>query len=199
MCDPTLTAPVKSLKRRQEENQNHGKPSKKPQPCTTVQLSGRDLKLVSNGKMLLDSHIDAACGLLRKHFPGVCGLQSPLLGQNFSFRQTDPPFVQILHVGGIHWNTVVATDDRTIKVYDSLYHESLAPGTSMQSAMILRPSHDQVNFSIENTQEQTGGTDCGLFAIAYATEFCYGNAPECYRCVTCNIMCIILYIMSWLC
>ena len=36
-------------------------------------------------------------------------------------------------------------------------------------------------YMIESTQIQEGGIDCGHFAIAYATEFCFGNNPECYR------------------
>ncbi len=29
--------------------------------------------------------------------------------------------------------------------------------------------------------KREGCADCGLFAIAYATEYCYGNYSECYR------------------
>ena len=64
--------------------------------------------------------------------------------------------------------------------------------TFMQSAAIVRSPHNQTTFSIENTQEQEGGTDCGLFVIAYATEFCYGNSPECYRYVI-NPYCSIIH------
>ena len=42
------------------------------------------------------------------------------------------------------------------------------------------------NFRIESTQLQEGGVDCDLFAIAYATEFCFGNNPECYIQVNAN-------------
>ncbi len=69
-------------------------------------------------------------------------------------------------------NAVVATDDHTVKVYDS----TLGQSTSMQSAAMLQSSHNQIMFSVENTQKQEGGTDCVSFAIAYATEFCYENA-----------------------
>ncbi len=163
---------------------HHGKPAKKKcRTCTKVQLPRLELKILSEGRWLTDRHIDATCALLRGQFQDARGLQCPLLGQNLSFLPVEPPFVQILHIGGNHWNTVVAIDTQTVKVYDSLYH-SLDAGTSKQSAAILRSSCKQISFSIENTQEQIGGSDCGLFAIAYATEYCYGNAPECYRFVT---------------
>ena len=52
---------------------------------------------------------------------------------------------------------------------------------SMQSASMLQCTEDYVQFRVENTQIQEGGADCGLFAIAFATEHCFGNNPECYR------------------
>ena len=107
--------------------------------------------------MLQDRHIDAACALLQTQFLDVQGLQTPLLGN-----QTNPPFVQIMHAGDIHWNTVVAVIDHTVKVYDSLYHHSFDTCTSMQSAAILRSPHNQITILIENTQEQEGDIDCGL-------------------------------------
>ncbi len=165
---------------------HQGKPAKtkcRTMSCKKVQLSRLEL---NEGRWLTNRHIDATCALLRGQFQDARGLQCPLLGQNL---------VQILHIGGNHWNTVVAIDTQTVKVYDSLYHSlgaGLGAGTSKQSAAILRSSCKQISFSIENTQEQIGGSDCGLFAIAYATEYCYGNAPECYRFVTVHC-CISFY------
>ena len=119
--------------------------------------------------MLKDRHIDAANQMLRKQFPEIRGLHSPFLGQSLSFPVTEPPFVQMLHVGANHWMTVVATDETSVLVYDSMF---LCVGTCYQ---------DYVQFRIENAQIQEGGADCGLFAIAFATEHCFGNNPECYR------------------
>ncbi len=127
------------------------------------------------------------------------GLQTSLLGQNLSFSPTEPPFVQILHVGHINWNTIVAVDNLTMKVYDSLYHQNLGPSTSMQVASILQSPHNQLTFSIENTQTQHGGADCGLFTIAYATEICCGNCPECYRYLQITISYYVIMYGIYLC
>ena len=86
----------------------------------------------------------------------------------------------MFHVGGNHWNTVVAVDANTVKVFDSLFR-CVEIDTSRQSAAVLKSSETHVRFIVEATQLQEGGVDCGLFAIAYATEFCHGNNPECYR------------------
>ena len=52
---------------------------------------------------------------------------------------------------------------------------------SQQTASMLQSNEEHISFHIENAQIQEGGVDCGLFAIAFATEFCFGNNPECYR------------------
>ena len=60
---------------------------------------------------------------------------------------------------------------------------------SMHSALMLQSNEDHINFRIENVQIQEGGVDCGLFAIAFTTEYCFGNNPKCYRwsCMTSTI------------
>ena len=45
-----------------------------------------------SGRMLNDGLIDAASKILRKQFPDVRGLQSPVIGESLSFRVTEPPF-----------------------------------------------------------------------------------------------------------
>ena len=102
------------------------------------------------------------------------------MGESLSFQVTEPPFVQILHVGGNHWMTIVVVDNTLVKVYDSLYR-SVGTCVASQTASIIKSDSDYLLFQVETTQIQQGGPDCGLFAIAYATEFCFGNNPECYR------------------
>lgn len=145
-----------------------------------VKLTNQEVSLVKNGRMLNDRHIDAANQMLCKQFPEVRGLKSPVMGQSLSFPVTDPPFVQILHVGENHWMTVVALDKTTVHVYDSMFR-CVGTCVSMQSASMLQSSEDHISFRIQNVQIQDGGVDCGLFAIAFATEYCFGNNPECYR------------------
>ena len=38
-----------------------------------------------------------------------------------------------------------------------------------------------ITLQLEQTQEQLGDSDCGLFSIAYATELCYGNDASSLR------------------
>lgn len=68
-----------------------------------VKLMNEEVNLVKNGHMLKD----AENHMLRKQFPEVRGLKSLVMGQSLSFPVTEPPFVQMLHVGENHWTTVV--------------------------------------------------------------------------------------------
>ena len=136
--------------------------------------------MVINGSMLTDRHITVANQMLRKQFPDVRGLKSPVMGQSLCFPVTEPPFVQEIHVGENHWSTVVAVDHTTVKLFDSMFR-CVGTCVSQQTASMLQSNESHISFHIENAQIQEGGVDCGLFAIAFATEFCFGNNPECYR------------------
>ena len=83
-------------------------------------------------------------------------------------------------MGNNHWMTVIGIDQTLVKVYDSLYR-CVGTCVTMQAASIMKSASEYMIFRVESTQIQEGGIDCGLFAIAYATKFCFGNNPECYR------------------
>ena len=151
------------------------------------ELSQSELDIAREGRMLNDSHMTAASQLLKQQFPSIHGLQLTLLGQDLSFEPVDMPFIQILHVGGLHWINVEACHDSLIRVYDSLY-PTVSTSVQTQTASIMNSQKSSVTFVAERTQFQRGGVDCGLFAIAYATDLCYGNNPAAYRYVFINIV-----------
>ena len=153
------------------------------QKVNGIKLSRDEISDISSQQMLTDKHISAANDLLKRQFPDARGLQPTFLGQNLTFQVVEPPFVQILHAGKNHWMTVIGIDQSLVKVYDSLYR-CVAPSVTMQAASIMKSASDHIVFRIESMQIQEGSVDCGLFAIAYATEFCFGNNPECFRLLT---------------
>lgn len=75
---------------------------------------------------------------------------------------------------------VIGMDESLVKVFDSM-HRSVGVCVTKQVAAMLKSSSPYLSFRIESIQLQEGGVDCGLFAIAYTTEFCFGNNPECKR------------------
>ena len=131
-----------------------------------------------------DGHISAACKILHKQFPNVQGLSTPVLGQNLSFPLVNQnlllggyEYIQVLHTGADHWVTICVVSSNVVKVYDSLYH-STTYFTKKQIASILHTKAHQVKLQIGMTQFQDNSLDCGVYAIAFATDLCQGNDPS---------------------
>ena len=53
--------------------------------------------------------------------------------------------------------------------------------TLSQIAAVMCCPDTSITLKVEKTQFQKGGSDCGLFAIAFATDLCHGNNPASYR------------------
>ena len=85
-------------------------------------------------------------------------------------------YIQILHTGADHWITVCIVSSDEVKVYDSMFH-STTYTTKKQIASILRTRSFCVKLQIGMTQFQENSVDCGVYAIAFATDLCHGNDP----------------------
>ena len=75
--------------------------------CSTGKLTQSDYHEIETGALLSDKHITEASCLLKKQFPDMKSVQSPCFGQDLSFQSMGSPFVQILHVEGLHWITII--------------------------------------------------------------------------------------------
>lgn len=136
--------------------------------------------LVSDNGWLNDNIIHAAENLLQSQFSHVNGLQDPILEKNQSFDiMGERPFVQILHINSNHWITIysIGGSDPHIKVYDTL-HSSLPAATKKTIADLLHTNQKSFLVEYMNVQEQEGGSDCGLLAVAIATSLCNKESPE---------------------
>jgi hypothetical protein len=136
----------------QRAKQRLQKESEKGDKTKLMIPKGASVMLLEKGEMLNDTHIDVANQMLRKQFPEVRGVQLPLLGQSLSF--TEPPFVQVLHVNGDHWVTVIGVNSSLVKVYDSVFN-TVGTSLALQTATILRTKSDIV-LEVERTQFQLG-------------------------------------------
>ncbi len=69
----------------------------------------------------------------------------------------------------LHW---VATSyrDGQVKLYDSLFNGKLSPSLEVQLIQLYRPAIRDGGLLVtaESVQQQSGGTDCGAFGIAFA-------------------------------
>ena len=141
--------------------------------CSSGKLTQSDYHEIETEALLSDKHITEASCLLRKQFPDM-------KSQDLSFQSTGSPFVQILHVEGLHWITIYAVHHTFIFIYDSM-PPVISHTVQMQAAAILKSPRSEVVFEAQRTMPQEGTSDCGLFAIAYATDLCIGNDPAAYR------------------
>ena len=99
-------------------------------------------------------------------------------------------FVQILHTGAQHWiciSNIYCNQINAIKIYDSLY-SGVNTFTKKQIAGILYiESADAIEIIVEPVTQQANGSDCGVFAIAFAAALCYGQDPSKVNFQTCKI------------
>ena len=154
-------------------------------------MADKDI-LRSTTKWLNDGIVYAAQRLLAEYTLGnIFGWQSPQCAKKSSFKPIPAmcPFVQILHVRNNHWivvsnlnlrsvrGDVVAYHD-SVQVYDSSYSSLLVSNSTKRTlCSFVKPRPDKVYFELMNTDQQSNSCDCGLYAVACATELAYRRDP----------------------
>jgi Ulp1 family protease len=115
---------------------------------------------------------------LKSQFPNHSGLQSTLL-QNSLTGTVAINGVQILHDRSDHWITFLHNGINQVTVYDSVY-STVEKETKAIIAQMT--SSEEPTIQVQ-TIKQSGGMDCGLYAIAFATSLTHGQNPcmACYQ------------------
>lgn len=172
----TPNLPAQSKKRKLSEDSPE--PGEKWVQFATIVLTKTDKDQIIAGEKLDDRHIDVAQGFLKQQFPCISGLQSPLLQKKKLLRTQDSHQhqIQIIHSRGDHWivaSTVLA-DDGQVKVYDSVYR-TLDRETLNIISNIFNGSNAKELVPIHR---QTGGRDCGVYAIAISTALAFSHDPS---------------------
>lgn len=133
-----------------------------------------DRAILVGDDLLNDKIIHAAQMLIKKANPQINGFQDPVLSQ-LRLENRSKEAVQIHHTGKCHWVTSSSLNDH-VAVYDSL-HSGLSEGTTVQLAQAYKDHIDalgNLQVDIPPVQQQSGCSDCGLFAIAFAHELARG-------------------------
>ena len=148
-----------------------------------------DRHVLLSTQRLNDNIISATQELLKLSVPDgleIGGLQSPQCGRHLKYKPVVPreKYIQVLHVDDNHWITVSNIDvgqDTAVAdivfVYDSLLSPKMNLKTKKQVCSLAKPSSRTITFDIVNVMGQTNSYDCGLFALANATELAYENDP----------------------
>lgn len=143
-------------------------------------LTDHHYQLISSPSGWLDCDIiQEAQVLLQKVNPGIAGFQRPTLGPVRNFEIVTSEFIQILHVGNSHWVCVssIGCNPGDVKLFDSLFRNIVLSEVEDQVKCLVGEEYfKQIN--PVSVQQQNNGSDCGIFAIAFATCLAYGSAPE---------------------
>ena len=163
------------------------KPAPKLQPSAKHWLEVGGIRLSEDDKAVLtsprrwldDDIITASQNLLSKQFTKVGGFQAPSLAQKFAMEPKTGEFVQVLNVSGNHWITIstIGCKPGSLRVYDSM-HLKLSSFTKKVVADLMMTKDRAISVTYANVQWQSGGSDCGLFALAFATSLCEGHDPS---------------------
>ncbi len=143
---------------------------------------------LKSGDWLNDEHIHFAQELLRRDYPDIAGFQSTLLSQvdRFTPIECRCESLQIHHINANHW-MVSATIGGEVTIADSKCSSDFSSCLTHQLAQVYRKYIDnQVDDGRETylpvrvlrVQQQSGGSDCGLFAIAFAVHLLQVNNIE---------------------
>lgn len=142
-------------------------------------LDEQDYQLIISPRGWLDcSIIQSAQVLLQKVNPLIEGFQRPTLGPVRNFSIVSGEFVQLLHTGQDHWvcTSSIGCPPGIVKLFDSLYHDIISQEVEEQVQSLLADSFQGLEYA--PCQQQTNGSDCGVFAIAFATSFVFGSNPQ---------------------
>ena len=132
-----------------------------------------DIERVIMDQKLSDIEINFSQRLLKAQFPEITGLESTLLqGKSHVSKEPNHNKLQIIHCEKRdHWitATTIGCEVGVIKVNDSLYTTRDKP-TSIVLANFFYSKDQLFKNRVIRPQKQNGGSDCGVFAIAFATS-----------------------------
>jgi len=152
-----------------------------PSPVSAMNkyLTEADVQVLSDASCLNDNIINAAQVLMRGQAVDG-GLRDTVTVAAHCAQVGDADkFVQIVHdQQAQHWFVITnrGSSSDKVRIYCSLHMKPT--DVCMQSVLkFLKSSESKLTFEIMNVARQTGSTDCGLFAIAYAHCLLSGKDP----------------------
>ena len=143
-------------------------------------LLPEDKQLIELGNCLNDQIISSWLLLLRNKYSSIGGLHHTVAVTNKRFKRRDHQhgIVQVLNCSNRHWVTFssVGCAEGVVLWMDSM-HGGPSRSQEVTIADLLECSKERINIKICNVQLQVGGSDCGLFSLAFATAAIQGLDP----------------------
>ena len=136
-----------------------------------------DAEKIIMGEELSDVEINYAQRLLKEKHPNVSGLRTTLYKGKIPEIEDS---VQIVHCSTRHhWITVstINCKDGEVRVLDSLFTNCDKETEAVIRGLYQRDT-ENIRIIMSRCQKQTGGKDCGLFAIAFAVALVFNKRPS---------------------
>ena len=155
------------------------KPEKNNKVCVSQSLNNFVVKQLSSKDWLSDETINCSQGFLYNRFPLTKGFEDTSLGILKQYSIQKNGFIQIIHDKN-HWVTIHAdpeTDESTVYLYDSLQKAKVSDSIVKQLCEIRKCSQSMLNIVSIPVQQQLNACDCGVFAVAFATDLAYDKDP----------------------
>ena len=118
-------------------------------------------------------------------YPHQNGLQDTLaLADLCRFRSSPTDSVQIVNISCSHWVCAsnVFSPPGVVEVFDRMpAYSTTSSALKRQVAAILKTSEKSFDLYHVDVQRQVGGSDCCLFAIAFAASLCMRKDPHTER------------------
>ena len=124
--------------------------------------------------------MDTGQALLKKRFPKVAGLQDVGKSQTCTFDSKGGEFVQVLSCYNSHWilASKIKCKNNQVNIYDSSRTGDVPISTKKIVTSLVESTGKHLLLTFPDVQQQTGGSDCGLFFLAFAYSLCSGEVPE---------------------
>ena len=159
-----------------------------PRWVPDLDLHQDDQSILDSQAWLNDKIIYAAESLLRDQTKGmIFGWQSTLCCNKLDmFRPVpmDLPFIQILHINNSHWITVSNRNVKTgglfsdsVSIYDSGRNVKISSSLIKTVCSFFKTRSSTLCFDVMNIKGQSDSHNCGVYAIAFATELAYNCDP----------------------
>ena len=106
-------------------------------------------------------------------------MQCSTLGRVRNFDVVSGEFIQILHTGSDHWVYVssVGYQPGLVNLYDvSLYHDVISQEIEDQTNDLF--GRGLISLDFVPVQQQSNGSDCGVFSIAFASCLAFATNPS---------------------
>ena len=178
----TVPAPSRKRKRQVDDDQRDDSvPSsaKKELWISKFSLTMNHKRRLLEHLRLEDSHINAFQDLIPRSFVSQ-GWQNVAVG-HVGFDFAPAPSVQILHNGANHWLTSASTSVGVL-VADSLLAEPNLMICQQLLNLYCKPEGQAwLDVTYIDVQRQSGETQCGDFAIAFAAAFASGKSAKAIR------------------